>query len=745
MPNRNPRRITSLVAAAFLAACTGDRAPTTATGSPSLASRVAAIGAMKINEVESSGGVPGDWVELYNVSAAPVDVSGHIFRDNNDAVAYVIPAGTIVPANGFLVLEESQFSFGIGSADAARLFLPDGSTLVDSYSWTAHAPTTYGRCPDGTGAFQVTTVTTKGAANDCAPRIVINEVESSGGDPGDWAELKNLGPAPVDLGGYVFRDNSDASNYVIPAGTIIPANGYIVLDEAQFGFGLGSGDAARLFAPGGTALVDNYAWTAHSATTYGRCPDGSGAFTTTSASTKGALNACGAIATTVKINEVESNLGVPGDWVELHNSANAAIDLTGYVFRDNVDAAQHVLPAGSIIPANGFLVLDEAQIGFGLGGGDAARLFAPGGTILLDSYVWTVHAMITYGRCPDGSGAFVQTSASTKGAPNACAPEPLYLPWPGSASVENAEMGGLVTSNLSGLFFEGSRASKSQGPGVLWAVRNGPGALFRLLGADFTWRPDAANGWNTGKLLRYPNGTGDVDAEGVTMVDGMIYVAAERNNSASGVSRNSILRYDITGSAAELVATNEFDVTALLPANGANLGLEAIAYIPDAVLVANGFFDETLGVTYNPASYPNHGSGLFMVGVENGGIVYVFALNHTTNVATRVASFTSGFPQVMDLAYDRELGHLWAVCDNGCNGRSTILRIDTAPGSATRGRFVVTQRFERPMGMPNLNNEGFTIAPLSECVSGARQAFWADDGATSTFSIRRGTVTCSPF
>jgi hypothetical protein len=396
------------------AATTGDARPAnTGTG-------------VRINEVESNGGVPGDWVELYNDSDAPVDLSGYVFRDDNDTRGYVIPTGTVIPARGFLVLDEvvagtGNFDFGLGAADVARLFLPGGTTLVDSYGWSAHAATTYGRCPDGTGAFATTSIPTKGSANDCGVLVRINEVESSGGSPGDWVELYNPSDAPVDLSGYVFRDNNDAGGYVLPAGTTIAARGHLVLDEAQFGFGLGAADAARLYRSGGTTLVDSYVWTAHAATTYGRCPDGAGTFVTTAAPTKGTANVCPAVTTTVQINEVESSGGVPGDWVELANVGTAPVDLTGYVFRDDDNTRGYVLPAGSVIPAGGYLVLEEAQFGFGLGAADQARLFAPGGVTLVDGYAWTAHATTTYGRCPDGTGAFRTTTSVTKGAANDCA------------------------------------------------------------------------------------------------------------------------------------------------------------------------------------------------------------------------------------------------------------------------------------------------------------------------------------
>ena len=47
------------------------------------------------------------------------------------------------------------------------------------------------------------------------------------------------------------------------------------------------------------------------------------------------------------------------------------------------------------------------------------------------------------------------------------------------------------------------------------------------------------------------------------------------------------------------------------------------------------FYDEATHATYNPASYPNHGTGLFFVGLEGNGSVYGYALNHADNTYTR--------------------------------------------------------------------------------------------------------------
>jgi hypothetical protein len=66
-------------------------------------------------------------------------------------------------------------NFGLGGSDAARIFKTDGTTLVDTYTWTTAATQTYGRCPDGTGSFANTIGGTKGTANDCGATDEVTE------------------------------------------------------------------------------------------------------------------------------------------------------------------------------------------------------------------------------------------------------------------------------------------------------------------------------------------------------------------------------------------------------------------------------------------------------------------------------------------------------------------------------------------------------------------------------------------
>jgi hypothetical protein len=576
-----------------------------------------------------------------------------------------------------------------------------------------------------------------------SPAIRITEVESNLGIPGDWIELFNPTAATVDISGWGVKDNDNTRTFVFPTGTVMAAGTYLVVEEAAFGFGLGAADEARLFNQFGV-LVDGYGWTAHALITYGRCPGPTGEFASTASATKGTANDCRAL---VRINEVESNGGTPGDWIELFNAGPTTVDLSNFLVKDNDDSRTTRLPAGASIAPGGYYVIEESVLGFGLGAADAARIFDANST-LLDSYDWTAHAVITYGRCPDGVGAFAENSVATKGTANNCTPVvgPPTSPWPGSDDVRSVSGNAVFGGNLSGLTYEAASGSQ---PAVLWAARNGPGSVFRLIFSGGIWTPDPDNGWATGKLVRFPDGLGEPDAEGITIVAGAsgggVYVASERNNSANAVSRNSILRYDASASGTTLIATNEWNLTADLPVTGANLGVEAITWIPDSMLVANGFVDEARGRAYAPADFPNHGTGLFFVGVEANGIIYAYALNHVTNAATRVATIVTGFPGVMGMEYDRETGYLWATCDDGCQNTTGVLQIDVVAGSPTRGRFLAPRRFARPTSMPNLNNEGFAFAPQSTCSAGRKAVFWADDSETAGISIRSASIPCATF
>lgn len=295
----------------------------------------------------------------------------------------------------------------------------------------------------------------------------------------------------------------------------------------------------------------------------------------------------------------------------------------------------------------------------------------------------------------------------------------------------------LFQANLSGLTYEPQTRS-------LWAVDNIPGTLYKLIPSGAGFVTDAAGGWSSGKGLRYPGGSSAPDSEGVTFGadESSVYVCAEHDNASASTSRQSVLRFDVGGAGATLVATHDWDLTGVLPAAGANTGIEGITWVPDSYLTARGFYDEAKARAYAPADYADHGSGLFLVGVEQSGRIYALALNHAESKASLVSTIVTPNPGVMGLELDRDNAQLWFHCDETCGNQSGILDIDTTTDSPTRGRFVVVRRFERPEGLPDSNHEGIAIGSESECQGGMKPFFWTDDADADGFSLRRGSVRC---
>ncbi len=110
----------------------------------------------EINYNSSEESNAGDWVELFNWGDYDVDISGWIFKDNDDSHEFKIPENTVLKSNEYLVLCRKEdkfstqysevknyigdFSFGLGSdGDAVRLFDRFGK-LIDEVAFSATQP-----------------------------------------------------------------------------------------------------------------------------------------------------------------------------------------------------------------------------------------------------------------------------------------------------------------------------------------------------------------------------------------------------------------------------------------------------------------------------------------------------------------------------------------------------------------------------------------------------------------------------
>lgn len=740
--------------------------------------------AILINEVNSD---PTDWIELTNIGTSAVDLSGWLLADNarlTDAThLQAIAAGTTLQPGAFVKLDYT--AAGLGKGDEANLYLPDATTLVDTTTWPAgtHA-TSWGRCADGAGAgagagaFQATTPT-PGAANVCTVTpsppppaldpnwddIEINEIASLNDDDpgnpgfGDAVELVNTGSHGVSIEGWYQTDSGAVTgaapltladlktwdgDSLEPAGSwIVPAGGYVAFSSKK---GLsGEGDAVKIYGPGADAasrqLVDEQAYGDgdagvsdsydSDARAFAACPDSSEEFWRVTQNSFGQDNtsSCATksrrLDTSVVLNEVSN---VDGK-AELLNTGSGAIDISGWELRDAQDAVVHTVPAGTTLTAGAFYVAVDIA---GLDSADSLTIRRADDGASVIAHTWYEDGIASYSRCDlFGTVSYVETPTATWGTANAC-PGPSTETWPGAAEVSVADGVDAFTDldandegDVSGAAFDPAD------PSILWVVMN-KGRLFKMHAVDGVY--ESFPEWVGGIPLRFADGGGELDAEGVTVApDGAVYITSERDNGrAKDTSSNKVARFDVsavTAATTELVATHEWDVNEFVT-TGTNLGLEGITYVPDAFLVASGF--EVDGAAY--AASDDATPGLFVTAVEATGALHFFSLA-VGAAPVEVKVETSGLPWSMDVAYDADRGALWALCDDSCGGVYNLLEV-------VDGDFEVAHSYARPAGMPNLNNEGMAVAPASTCADGFQQVVWADDGDTDGHSLRAGTLPC---
>lgn len=140
-----------------------------------------------------------DWIELYNKSTQPIDISGFFLTDNiGNLDKWEIPAGTVIPADGYLIYWADEDSaqgtnhanFKLSASGEILYLLNAAGQLIDSVSW-GDQPDNMGfaRVPNGTGNFitQIATFAFNNentsvediASNDANMSVYPNPVSSS--------------------------------------------------------------------------------------------------------------------------------------------------------------------------------------------------------------------------------------------------------------------------------------------------------------------------------------------------------------------------------------------------------------------------------------------------------------------------------------------------------------------------------------------------------------------------------------
>ncbi len=418
------------------------------------------------------GGEVYEFIELRNLSAAPVDVSGFRFS----GVTFQFPTPSVIPGGATIVLSsatdpaafaarypevivQGRFTGSLDNGGERLALLDRDGNIVTSldYNDAGGWPT----AADGSGA-SLQMINVFGEPDDPAnwqaspqpagspgvadnltappPVVRLNEIAAlnagsvaNGTNFPDWVELHNASPDAADLTDWSLTDDGNPRKFVFPPGTTLAAGAFLVVwcdadtnaPGLHSGFALDADGESVFLFNASTARVDAISFGRQLADfTIGRI-DSEWRLTLPTPNATNRAAATASVSNLV-INEWMAN-PLPGqsDWIELYNRhSTLPVALRG-LYVGNGKAVDQVRPLSFIAP-NGFLVLfldqhpgtDHLDI----------KLPAEGSPILLCDETGTEFQRVTNaaqvegvsrGRTPDGADTLADfPGEATPGAPN---------------------------------------------------------------------------------------------------------------------------------------------------------------------------------------------------------------------------------------------------------------------------------------------------------------------------------------
>jgi hypothetical protein len=354
--------------------------------------------AVKINEILTlndsyiaADGSATDWVEFVNTSSSPVNISGTSLTDDDlDPTKWSFPPGTIVPANGYLLVAfdpdraasielEPYLNTGFGlTSQGATLFFyaSDFVNVLDSVSFGNQvADLSIGRVND---TWKLCTPTPKDAnlavALGSNLTLKVNEwmANPPQGDD-DWFEIYNPGTLPVALEGLFLTDKPAERSLWFPIAPLsfvgAGPNGYVQYiadgntnrgpEHVSFGLGAG-GDTVAIFDSTGRQIDSVSFLQQVAAVSQGRLLDGTSTITSFPGTASPAQPNYKAVSNIV-VNELLAHTDPPfEDAVEFYNTSSQDVNIGGwYLSNKAADLKKYRIPDGTIIEAKSYFVIYE--------------------------------------------------------------------------------------------------------------------------------------------------------------------------------------------------------------------------------------------------------------------------------------------------------------------------------------------------------------------------------------------------
>ncbi len=354
-------------------------------------------GGLVLNEIMAdnfasvtNGGATPDWIELFNNTTQPIDLGGMSLSDNVlNPNKYMFPSNTVIAAQGYLTVwcddatnaPGLHTGFGLDKDGQTVVLLTAGTngyTVADSVTFGLQVPDyTIGRITNGTGGWQLN-IPTFGAPNQPQPvaasaDLKVNEWMASPSSGDDWFELFNPDALPAALGGlYVTDSLNDPTNSRLTALSFIAPGGFAQFFADQHteqgathvDFKLSAnGEDMGLFAADGSTRLDSVTFGPQlSGVSQGLLPDG-GTNVVSFPGNPTPKESNFLPLTDVVVNEVLTRTDLPfEDAIELRNLTGATVNLGGWWLSDSLDhPRKYQIPAGDVLPANGFKVYYEYQ------------------------------------------------------------------------------------------------------------------------------------------------------------------------------------------------------------------------------------------------------------------------------------------------------------------------------------------------------------------------------------------------